>query len=650
LIFLGAVFFFLFMVPAMLFSKKMRFVFGASFLCGALACADIQAEGNRPAALPVSKAKRVVADEWNALPYGEVKVGGEIGRRIDITINNNLKKLDLERDFLGAFKEKRGDAGDFIGTGMLLDAAVRFAAHTGDPELVAIKKKIAGQLVENQLSDGYTGHFPRARRLWRSWDFHEMAYIINGLLSDYRFFGEKKSLDAAVKTAGYMLDNWHKKPRNFPDFYMLGIDKAMVSLYELTGEERFWEFGENKKPIADLPPIVKGRNPPVSGHIFAYLAKGDAQLDKYRFQPDKKLLSTLRAMRFLTAEDGLSVIGGAGQEETWTDDHDGEGHHGETCATAYMMRVYDNLLRLGGESAYGDLMERSLYNALFAAQTPDGRRMRYYIGFEGARELFDKDSYCCPNNYRRIISELPRMIYYVKPEGGIAVNLYTESSASVTFADGATVGVSQETDYPNTGKVSIALKLGGPREFPLSLRIPAWAKSRGNADVSVKINGVPAGEKIEAGRFLHLHREWKNGDRVEIDFPMEVRFVAGRKRQFGRVALLRGPQVYCFSRAANPSIETKESFQGLSKITLDPGSVKLISDAAVRKSGTALQAGAWAIGFNSKAGRHSYKLKLTEFADPAGVSIYFRMPLYRPGEEDELVNILADSPLLRSVE
>jgi DUF1680 family protein len=463
-----------------------------------------------------------------------------------------------------------------------------------------------------------------------------MAYIITGLISDYTFFGQKRSLDAAVKTADYIIDRWDP-PAGFTDFFFTGIENAMLSLYKATGEERFREFGENKRPLLTWAPgIEKGRTPRMYGHIFAYLAVNEAQLNFYRMTADSRFTKPASdAIDFLTVHDGLSIVGGAGQEECWTDDQDGEGDHAETCATSYMIRIYENLLRLHGQSSYGDLMERSIYNALFAAQSPDGRRIRYYIPFEGERKYFQGDAYCCPNNFRRIVSELPLMIYYMKPEGGIAVNLYTASSAHVDFDDGTKVDVEQITDYPNSGAVTVNLKLNKSHAFPLALRIPGYAKN-----TSVKVNGQPVDGTITAGEFFVINRTWKTGDRVELGIPMEFRLVAGRKRQSGRVAVMRGPLVYCFSRAANPDVDAKRdmSIPALEKITLDPSSLSLSVDTTVRANGTACTVKAWKPGFGFNSGKPDFELRLTEFADPEGIVTYFRIPEYSHAGvvEDEL--------------
>ena len=146
-------------------------------------------------------------------------------------------------------------------------------------------------------------------------------------------------------------------------------------------------------------------------HAYAYLNRCLAQLQLDRIQPDERLLpSTRGALEFSTVQNGMCITGGIGQDEKWTNDQNGAGSLGETCATAYSLRVFENMLRMEGNSRYGNLIERVVFNALFGAQSPDGRQLRYYVPFEGPRVYFPKDTFCCPGNYRRIVAELPTMV------------------------------------------------------------------------------------------------------------------------------------------------------------------------------------------------------------------------------------------------
>ena len=604
--------------------------------------------------------KPVVPAKYSDMLYPvsvkNLKIDGEIGRRIDITINNNIKNLNLDKNFTGHFEAKTGPevVGSFVGMGMLIDTSVRLAAYSKDPEMIAIKNKIVHKIIDAQLEDGYSGFYKPERRLWNNkgisdnWDIHEMAFIIDGFLSDYQFFGNDKALEAAVKTADFIISRWHEMPDNYDavvDMHVLdtGFDWAIMRLYRFTGEERFLNFSENIKSLYEWDtPITIGRRIGVSGHMFAYFAMCIAQLELYRLTENEELLDqTKKAMDFFLKNDGLTITGSAGIREIWTNDQDGEGHLGETCATAYQMRVYESLLRLTGESKYGDLIERTAFNGLFAAQSPEGDKLRYYTPFEGKREYYDVEYMCCPGNYRRIIAELPGMVYYTTEDKGVAINVYTPSSVQIDLGMDNKVSLIQETNYPSDGGIEITIKPDKTSTFPVLLRIPLWAKN-----TSVKVNGKNWDKKAEAGTFLSIEKEWKKNDKISIDFPMDFRFIAGRKRNAGRVALMRGPVIYGLNLHKNPEATTygKRTYHDLRRI-LDPKTIsEVVVDNSVRPYGTAVYINGWRENYSGKADRkHEFKLKLTEFPDPESRFIYFKIPDYSIQVEDELVERKATS-------
>jgi DUF1680 family protein len=365
--------------------------------------------------------------------------------------------------------------------------------------------------------------------------------------------------------------------------------------------------------------------------MYAYLTRCLGQLELYRLQPHEKILrSTRRAVQFLTAGDGACITGGAGQWEIWTNDQDGRGALGETCATAYQLRVYDSLLRLEGKSRYGDLMERTIYNALFAAQSLDGRRIRYYTALEGPREYFEQDNFCCPGNFRRIMAELPTMVYYRTNGAGLAVNLYTPSEASFRLHDDVSLKIRQETDFPTSGKVVICVDPSKPEKFPLQLRIPRWC-----GKATVAINRQPAEKPAVPGEFLSIDRQWNAGDRVTLDMSMPWRYVLGRKRQAGRAAVMRGPVVFCLNPAQNGSL-AKQDAADLCGLMLHPNTLKDSSGGdSVRPGGVACTVDVGIAGYEMGI-KTNLSLRLTEFPDPDGKCAYFRMPDLSVAVPDEL--------------
>lgn len=579
------------------------------------------------------------ADALAPLYLREVKVGGEIGRRVDITIANNLLVLDLDGDFLRPFLEEQRH-GAFIGLGMLLDATVKFAAYSGDPKVLALRQHLVAEILRAQEADGYIGTFPLPKRIHTLWDVHEMGYVIWGLLADHRYFGEARSLAAARRAADYLIKNWSVLPPNWgvgsdvaPHVAFTGLERTMFALHRATSDPTYLDFCTQTRalPEWDLG-IVIGRRPGIEGHVYAYMARCLAQLELHRMQPSPRLLGpTQRALEFMTRRDGMLVTGSAGQCEIWTDDQDARGDVGEACALAYQLRVYDALLRMSGNAHMGDLMERTIFNALFASQSPDGRRLRYFAPLEGNRVYWKTDTYCCPCNFRRIVAELPALVFYRTPDG-VTVNLYAPAQAKLKLDNGLPLVIRQETDYPNSGRVRIGIDPDKPETFSLRLRIPSWAASS-----RVTVNGMASTGETKAGTFLAVHREWKRGDQVELDLPMPWRLVRGRQRQAGRVAVMRGPQVFCLNPAQNPSLEKLDGAE-LGYIAVNPASLSApVPNAAVRPHGLGCRVQAWKPGFGLSP-KADYELMLTEFPDPDGKATYFRLRDFRGAVDDELLS------------
>jgi uncharacterized protein len=584
--------------------------------------------------------ENIIKDELVPVELTNVKIGGEIGRRIDITISNNLFRLNIDEDFLASFR-KKNDAG-YVGLGKLIDGTARMASYTGDKKVDSLRNYLITEIIKVQEQDGYIGNMTPGNRMWKLWDIHEMGYIIFGLITNYKLFGERQSLDAAEKAADYIIRNWSSKPANWEDtttvathVAITGIHRTMLTLYYITNRKSYLDFCLNQLNIKNLEPdIVIGRRNLIEGHIYAYMAASLAELELYRTDTDEKLLNpAMKALHFMSSENGMAISGGAGQEEIWTADQDGRGELGESCATVYQLRVYDNLLRLKSDARLGDIMERTIYNALFGAQSPDGRFIRYFTPFEGDRHYHNGDTYCCPCNYRRFISELPEMVYY-HAGGGIAVNLYTSSTADIPLEGSRSVSIRQDTDYPSSGHVVISITPSENASFPLKLRIPSWCR---NARIS--LNGKPADIPCKPGSFAIIERKWHPGDKVVLEMPMEWRLVLGRQRQAGRVAIMRGPLLFCLDPEQNESL-AKMDAADLGRIVIDKASIEPapVKSSEIRPDGIACRVKAGNLPF-AMGNSGNLTLTLREFADPGGKCTYFSVPDLSEAVPDELSGI-----------
>lgn len=566
----------------------------------------------------------------------QVDVGGEIGRRLDITINNNLMVVDVDKDFLKPFQDRKNEGGGYIGLGKFIDSLVRLAAYSHDDRAIERKKYVVEKTIATQEPDGYIGLFVPERRMWTLWDIHEMTYLVLGLTSDYHYFQEKKSLEAARHLMDYIIGRWTAEPHGMDQcpitvfMAVTGLEETLLSLHKETGDAKYLDFCVNFRKLPEWDyGIDLGRWGPIGGHAYAYFQRCLAQLRLYQLQPNPQLLKqTDRIMDFLLHGEGMTINGVCGQHECWHNDQDGTEGLGETCATAYYLRVLDELLRMKQDSLYGDIMERSIVNGLFAAQSPDGRKLRYYVPFEGPRVYFDGDTYCCPCNFRRSIAELPTYIYYGSGKG-ITVNLYTASETSVDLDNGVSVKIRQETDYPNSGNVAIVLEPTRSGPFPVSLRIPRWCEG-----ARVKVNGVAIANELDGGLFFPIEREWEAGDRIELEMPMPFRLVKGRQSQAGRVAVMRGPVLFCLNPERNVAVKDLD----LRQILIDPDTVEgPFLDASIRPDGLACKVkGMRSMGFST--GGNDLDLVFTEFPDPDGTMTYFRVrQMGLVGVDDELI-------------
>lgn len=570
------------------------------------------------------------------LGLSDVTVEGEIGRRIKITVQENLLALNVDRDFLSHFRRKIARDG-YVAMGKLIDASVKFAYYTKDEKVLSLKTHLVDEIIKTQGPDGYIGDMVPENRMWTVWDLHEMGYIIYSLTSDFQYFGNEEALAAARRAADYILTNWSTMPPDWAQKQQIavhvaatGMDRTMITLYRVTGDRRYLDFELVQRDLPNWNPgIVLGRRPLVLGHTYAYMAACLAQLELYRITADPKLLeATTKAVNFITTGNGMTVTGGIGQAEVWTDNQDGGRDLQETCSTCYQIRVYEHLLRLTANPLFGDLMERTIFNTLFGAQSTDGSGLRYFTPFEGDRVYVGEC--CCTGNFRRIISELPTMVYY-RTDDGVTINLYTTSKAHVAIDDKLSVEMRQETDYPTSGRITIRVDPSRPAFFPLNLRIPSWCRT-----ARILVNGNPTESTWTAGTFATIARHWQAGDVVLLEMTMDWRLVRGRQRQAGRVAVLRGPLVFTLNPEKNGSL-VSENADNLGRIVIDMAAIEPTParSSDVRPDGIEcrLKAGT---SVGALGDDESLTLTLTEFADPSGRCVYFKIPDISQADADEL--------------
>ncbi len=122
-------------------------------------------------------------ERFSRVGLDEIRLGGEFERRIMMAVTNNLLKAEIEHQFLDHFRAK-ARSGDSVGTGKLIETAVRFGVYTGDPRVIALKDHVVTELLKAQSPDGYIGCLRKDSRLWGYWDLAETGFIFLGLAAD----------------------------------------------------------------------------------------------------------------------------------------------------------------------------------------------------------------------------------------------------------------------------------------------------------------------------------------------------------------------------------------------------------------------------------------------------------------------------------
>ena len=212
------------------------------------------------------------------------------------------------------------------------------------------------------------------------------------------------------------------------------------------------------------------------------------------------------------------------------------------------------MLQLERDGCYADVMERALYNGALSGISLDGRRFFYenpLAVFPRTRAHERQDWFgcaCCPPNIARLLASLPRYAYSEEPRAAW-VHLYVAGRATLGVA-GQAVELTVTTGYPWRETVRVEVAPERPASFTLALRVPGWCRA-----ATLKVNGRPLdlAPLLKKGYAL-IKRTWAAGDRVDLRLPMPVERVEAHPKvraDAGRVALQRGPIVYCLEEADN---------------------------------------------------------------------------------------------------
>ena len=476
-----------------------------------------------------------------------------------------------------------------------------------DAKLKAYIDSVLDVVAAAQESDGYLytartinpehPHGWAANRRWAaeehaSHELYNLGHMVDAACAHYQATGSTKFLDIAKRYADCVVKE--VGPNSGQACVVPGhqiAEMALARLYVLTDEKKYLDeakflldyrgktehkdvYSQSDKPVVDQ--TEAWGHAVRAGYMYAGMADVAALLG------DSTYIKAIDTIYENIVSKKYYLTGGVGAR------HGGEAFgadyelpnltaYNETCAAISMVYLFERMFLLHGEAKYIDCLERTLYNGVISGMSIDGGKFFYPnpLSSDG-RYRFNADGTmtrqpwfgcaCCPSNLCRFIPSMPGYVYGVR-DNNLYVNLFAANTATIQIG-GRNVTLEETTQYPWDGDISIKVLQNKAKAFNMMIRIPGWVQNKAvpsdlyaySDDIfstyDITVNGERVDSELENGYFV-INRNWKKGDIIRIHFDMPVRTVVASPRvtdDRGRVAVERGPLVYCTEWADNGDI------------------------------------------------------------------------------------------------
>lgn len=431
-------------------------------------------------------------------------------------------------------------------------------------------------------------------------DHHELycfGHLAEGAVAYYQATGKDKLLNAAVRY-GEFIDSCfgeeEGKCKGYPGHEI--AEMALIRLYEATGKEKFLKLAEfflnqrgtlpyyfdregtltpqeKKKKIryqyyqAHLP--VRQQREAVGHAVRAvYLYSGMA--DAARLTGDEAMYEACRALWDSITKEKMYVtgsIGGTcvGEAFSFPFDLPNDTAYAETCAAIGLVFFARRMLEIDPDSRYSDVMELALHNGILSGMALDGKSFFYVNPLSVVPQACREDERkahvkpvrrkwfgcaCCPPNLARLISSVGSYAFTEK-EDTLFVHLYAGGTVEKQIGN-TPVQIKLTSGFPWDGKVTVRTETPGEVKMTIAFRIPGWCED-------FEMTGAVDKEcRMEKG-YLYVSGSWNSNDALQLNFPMKVRVLQADSRvreDADRIAVMRGPVVYCMEEADNgPDLE-----------------------------------------------------------------------------------------------
>ena len=475
--------------------------------------------------------------------------------------------------------------------GKWIEAASYALSHRRDEKIEAMIEEIVDKFEKAQAPDGYLNCWYLGREPDKRWtnlrDNHELynaGHMLEGAIAYFQATGRRRWLDIMERYIAHIRETFGPGPNQkhgYPGHQEIEI--ALIKLYRLTGDKKHLDLatyfinerGKQPPHYFDVEAKARGDNPAdywhktyeysqahvpvreqdkVVGHAVRAMYMYTAMADLAAELNDAALKHACEVLWHDVMETKMYITAGLGpspHNEGFTHDWDlpNETAYAETCATVALIFWAQRMLHLDLDGQYADILELGLFNGALSGLSRDGEHYFYANPLEsiGLAERWAWHTCpCCTMNVSRLVASVGG--YFVSTsEDAIAFNLYGGISTTVDLKTGK-VALRETSNYPWSGDITINVDPEAPAKFAVKLRIPGWAKTW-----SASVNGAAVSGTPDHG-YLTIEREWKKGDTIALDLPMPAERSYANPHvhmDAGRVALRRGPLVYCIEEVDN---------------------------------------------------------------------------------------------------
>jgi DUF1680 family protein len=461
--------------------------------------------------------------------------------------------------------------------------AVGWALQSGDrPELRGVTSSMIAEVIAVQEPSGYLNtYFAGDRASERmlphmqevGHELYNLGHMLQGAVAYYRATGDTTLLDAGAKFVdGFLIPNYGPGPDKKP--IVSGhpeIEMSLIELYRTTGNHRYVDLAgyilqgddrislEHRRYVYMYSGIPFTSRTKLEGHAVRAMYACCGATDYYLETGDQTYWKTLTTLWNDLANRQMYITGGVGarsEGEAFGEPYElpNARAYGESCAAIGNMMWNWRMLAASGEARFTDVIERALYNGINSGMSLDGTTYCYRNPLAFDPSSGDKirnpwyDVTCCPPNLERIFGSLPGYFYSTSKDG-VYVHLYDNSTLDWHLENGVALKIRQETNYPWDGDVQLTVTPAKTTDFALHVRVPGWVSGG-----KVSVNGNALGG-LKSGEYLTIQRQWTPGDTVSLSFPMPPEAVSSNPRladNTGRVAVERGPVVYCMEQLDQP--------------------------------------------------------------------------------------------------